>query len=63
MSADLLRRAAATMRREESPFFDALAEWLEDEASKARFGSPTLRADSVASTYLADPGPLPTEDA
>lgn len=63
MTATLLRRAAETMRREESEFFDRLADWLEETAryadGSARHDTDIPFAVATAEAYLADPGELP----
>jgi hypothetical protein len=59
VSADTLRRAAERMRREHAPFFDYMAEWLEDTANGVSFGDRAEHLTNLAEAYLDDPGPVP----
>lgn len=62
MTAARLREAAATMRREDDPFFDAVAELLIDVADDLDAGpggddTAATHAAAIADAYLGDPAP------
>ena len=61
MTYDRMRLAARTMRREHTPFHDAVADLLEHRAAVGVLG-PSPQEVAVAETYLSDPGDLPESE-